>query len=89
MKESGVDISTHTSDVIDPEILQRADFIITLCGHANDHCPVVQNDHAQRWHWGFEDPAKAAGTEEEIMAKFREVRDSIKKRIEQFVKEGN
>ncbi|MGN8768006.1 arsenate reductase (thioredoxin) [Paenibacillus barengoltzii] len=88
MKETGVDISHHTSDVIDPEILKEADYIITLCGHANDNCPVVRNDKAQRWHWGFDDPAKATGTEEEIMAKFREVRDAIKNRIEQFVKEG-
>ncbi|GMK40425.1 arsenate reductase (thioredoxin) [Paenibacillus sp. CCS19] len=88
MREAGVDISEHTSDVIDPEILMKADYIVTLCGHANDHCPVVRNDNAQRWHWGFEDPAKATGTEEEIMAKFREVRESIKNRIEKFVKEG-
>lgn len=88
MKEAGVDISNHTSDVIDPEILKDADYIITLCGHANDNCPVVRNDKAERWHWGFEDPAKATGTEEEIMDKFREVRESIKNRILQFVKEG-
>ncbi|OAB39941.1 arsenate reductase [Paenibacillus macquariensis subsp. defensor] len=89
MKESGIDISNHTSDVIDPEILSKADYIITLCGHANDNCPVVRNDKAERWHWGFDDPAKAAGTEEEITEKFREVRDSIKHRIEQFLKQGN
>jgi arsenate reductase len=89
MKESGLDISNNTSDVIDLEILARADYIITLCGHANDNCPVVRNDKAERWHWGFDDPAKATGTEEQITAKFREVRDAIKNRIEQFVKEGN
>lgn len=89
MKEAGTDISNHTSDVIDPEILAQADYIITLFGHAKDNCPVVQNDHAVRWHWGFDDPAKATGTEEEINAKFREVRESIKSRIEHFVKEGN
>jgi arsenate reductase len=88
MGEAEIDITQHTSDVIDQDILANADFIITLCGHANDHCPVVHNDKAERWHWGFEDPAKAVGTEEEIMTKFREVRDSIKQRIEQFVKEG-
>lgn len=88
MKEAGVDISNHTSDVIDPEILKEADYIITLCGHANDNCPVVRYDKAERWHWGFDDPAKATGTEEEIIEKFREVRESIKNRIEQFVKEG-
>ncbi|MFD2614260.1 arsenate reductase (thioredoxin) [Paenibacillus gansuensis] len=88
MQEAGIDISSHTSDVIDTEILKEADYIITLCGHANDHCPVVHNDKAERWHWGFEDPAKATGTEEEIMAQFSTVRDSIKERIERFLKEG-
>lgn len=88
MKEANIDISNHTSDVIDPEILKNADYIITLCGHANDNCPVVRNDKAERWHWGFEDPAKATGTEDEIMSMFREVRDSIKNRIKQFVKDG-
>jgi len=88
MKEAGIDISHHSSDVIDPEILKDADYIITLCGHAYDNCPVVRNDKAERWHWGFDDPAKATGTEEEITAKFREVRDSIKNRIELFVREG-
>lgn len=88
MKEDGIDISGHTSDVIDSEILKKADYIITLCGHANDNCPVVRNDKAERWHWGFDDPAKAIGTEEEVIAKFYEVRDTIKNRIEQFLKEG-
>ncbi|MDB4865759.1 MAG: protein tyrosine phosphatase [Cohnella sp.] len=88
MNEAGVDISSHTSDVIDPQILKNADYIITLCGHANDNCPVVRNDKAQRWHWGFDDPAKATGTEEDVMAKFREVRDAIKERIVTFLKEG-
>ncbi|MFD2671688.1 arsenate reductase (thioredoxin) [Marinicrinis sediminis] len=89
MKEAGVDISANSSDVINEDILKRADYIITLCGHANDHCPAVRNDHAERWHWGFDDPAKATGTEEEIMAQFREVRDAIKARITQFVNTGN
>lgn len=88
MKEAGVDISSHTSEVIDPEILNRADYVITLCGHADEHCPVISNKNVVKWHWGFEDPAKATGSEDEIMDKFREVRDSIKQRMEQFVNEG-
>lgn len=88
MKEAGIDISRHTSDVIDSKILMEADYIITLCGHANDNCPVARNDKAERGHWGFNDPAQATGTEEEIMSQFREVRDAIKNRIERFVKEG-
>ncbi|MFK7694283.1 arsenate reductase (thioredoxin) [Paenibacillus sp. HJGM_3] len=88
MKEAGVDISRHTSDVIDPDILNRADYVITLCGHADEHCPVISNKSVTKWHWGFDDPAKATGTEEEIMIQFRTVRDSIKNRIERFVREG-
>lgn len=88
MMEAGVDISNHTSDVIDENTLREADYIITLCGHASDHCPVVRNDKAERWHWGFDDPAKATGTEEEIMGEFRRVRDAIKHRIQQFVRDG-
>ncbi|ALS21979.1 arsenate reductase (thioredoxin) [Paenibacillus naphthalenovorans] len=88
MKEAGVDISHNTSDVIDPDILNRADYVITLCGHADEHCPVISNKNVTKWHWGFDDPAKAVGTEDEIMSQFRTVRDSIKSRIERFVKEG-
>lgn len=88
MQEAGVDISKKTSDVIDPDILNRADYVITLCGHADEHCPVISNKNVTKWHWGFDDPAKATGTEEEIMNQFRAVRDSIKSRIEQFVKQG-
>lgn len=88
MREAGVDISGHSSDVIDPHTLNRADFVITLCGHADEHCPVIANNNVVKWHWGFEDPAKATGGEEEITAAFRSVRDAIKARIEKFVAEG-
>jgi thioredoxin type arsenate reductase len=88
MNEAGVDISKNISNVIDLEILNRADYVITLCGHADEHCPVISNKNVTKWHWGFDDPAKATGTEEEIMNQFRIVRDSIKNRIEQFVEEG-
>jgi arsenate reductase len=89
MQADGIDITSHTSDVIDPELLNRADYVITLCGHADEHCPAVINPSVTKWHWGFEDPAKAKGTEEEVMATFNEVRDAIKARIERFLKEGN
>jgi arsenate reductase len=88
MKEAGVDISGHTSDVIDLELLNRADYVITLCGHADEHCPHIPNKNTVKWHWGFPDPAKATGTEEEVMASFRSVRDEIKQRIERFLQEG-
>jgi arsenate reductase len=88
MNEAGVDISKNTSNVIDPDLLNRADYVITLCGHADEHCPVIFNKNVVKWHWGFDDPAKATGTEEEIMDKFREVRDAIKSRTEKFIAEG-
>ncbi|TFE26328.1 arsenate reductase (thioredoxin) [Cohnella luojiensis] len=87
MSEAGVDISNNTSNVIDPELLNRATYVVTLCGHADEHCPVISNPNVIKWHWGFEDPAKATGTEEEIMEQFRTVRDAIKTRIEKFVQE--
>ncbi|WP_374017560.1 arsenate reductase (thioredoxin) [Paenibacillus thiaminolyticus] len=87
MQESGIDITGHTSDVIDPEILNRATYVITLCGHADEHCPMISNPNVIKWHWGFEDPARATGSEDEILMQFRSVRDAIRDRIDQFLKE--
>lgn len=86
MKAAGVDISHHKSELIDPEILNKADYVITLCGDANDKCPVTP-PHVNRLHWGFEDTAKATGMEAEITAKFHEVRDAIRDQIATFLKE--
>lgn len=86
MQEAGVDMSGHTSDLIDPDVLNKSDYAITLCGDAYDKCPVTP-PHVKRLHWGFEDPARATGTDEEVMAKFREVRDAIRDRVEAFVRE--
>lgn len=88
MLEAGIDIRSHSSDVIDQTILNHADYVITLCGHADEHCPVISNKDVVKWHWGFDDPAKAQGTEDEIMVQFRHVRDAIKHRIAQFIQEG-
>ncbi|WP_226659234.1 arsenate reductase (thioredoxin) [Pseudalkalibacillus hwajinpoensis] len=87
MKESGIDISNQTSDKIDMELLNNADFVVTLCGDANDKCPVTP-PHVKRDHWGFDDPAKAEGSEEEKWAFFQRVRDEIEERIARFAKEG-
>ena len=87
MKEVGIDISTNTSDVIDPEILNHAELVVTLCGHADEHCPVTP-PNVKRVHWGFDDPAKAEGTEEEKWAFFQRVRDEIGARISEFAKTG-
>lgn len=87
MKEIGIDISTQTSDLIDPELLNKADYVVTLCGDANDKCPITP-PHVKRDHWGFDDPAKATGSEEEKWAFFQRVRDEIKERIKLFALEG-
>lgn len=86
MKDAGLDISNQTSDLINPDILNKADYVITLCGDANDKCPITPS-HVTRLHWGFEDPAKATGTEEEIRESFHQVRDSIRDRIRAFYDE--
>ncbi|WMT43247.1 arsenate reductase (thioredoxin) [Paenibacillus sp. D2_2] len=88
MKEAGIDITSHSSDVINPEILNRATYVITLCGHADEHCPIISNKNVVKWHWGFDDPAQATGTEDEIISQFRAVRDAIKARVEQFLETG-
>src|SRR5699024_1003137 len=87
MNEVGVDISNQTSDVSDSDGLNNATLAVTLCGEAVDKCPMTLQ-HVKREHWGFDDPAKAEGTEEERWQVFQRVRDEIGQRIEKFAKEG-
>ncbi|MFE4131544.1 arsenate reductase (thioredoxin) [Peribacillus sp. YIM B13482] len=87
MHEAGLDITNQTSDTIDTDILNNADFVVTLCGDAADKCPMTP-PHVKREHWGFDDPAKAEGTDEEKWATFQRVRDEIRERIERFSKTG-
>lgn len=85
MKEAGVDISHQTSKLIDRDLLSQADYVITLCGDARDTCPATPPE-VMRLHWGFPDPARAQGTEEEILEQFRQVRDGIRDRVASFLK---
>ena len=87
MREVDIDITDQTSDQIDKDILNKADFVVTLCGDAKDKCPMTP-PHVNRDHWGFEDPAKAQGTEEEKWTVFQQVRDKIGDRIKAFAKTG-
>ncbi|KEO81432.1 arsenate reductase (thioredoxin) [Tumebacillus flagellatus] len=87
MAEKGIDISKQTSDLLNAELLNQADHVITLCGDANDKCPVTP-PHVKRAHWGFDDPAKATGTDEEKWAVFQRVRDDIEARIRRFAEQG-
>lgn len=87
MREMEIDISHQTSDPIDPALLARCDLVITLCGDAEDRCPVTPHT-VNRRHWPLEDPARATGSEEEIMAKFREIRDEIAARVRELALEN-
>jgi arsenate reductase len=77
MKEDGIDISTHTSNHIDEYLHIPFDLILTVCDHASEGCPIFPGN-ARRVHHNFNDPAKAIGTQEEIMAEFKRVREEIK-----------
>lgn len=88
MGEKGIDISSQTSDIIDQDILNNATLLVTLCGDAADKCPVTP-PHVKREHWGFDDPAKAIGTEEEKWLVFQTVRDEIETRIRLFANDQN
>ncbi len=79
MREVGIDISSQKSKPIHPTLLEPADLIVTLCGHAQEHCPVTP-PHIRKTHWPIEDPARFEGTEQEIMEKFRAVRNEIEKK---------
>ncbi len=77
MKEDGIDISAHTSNHVDEYLSISFDLILTVCDHASERCPIFPGA-AKRIHHNFTDPAKATGSEEEIMSAFRKVREEIK-----------
>ncbi|MEE8215361.1 MAG: arsenate reductase (thioredoxin) [Acidiferrobacterales bacterium] len=84
MKEAGIDISKQESTRLMPEMLDWADYVVTVCGHADEHCPVVPPG-TRKQHWPLDDPAKARGSEDEIMAVFRATRDEIERRVRALV----
>lgn len=77
MREIGIDISTHTSKHMNAFLDRQVNTVITVCGNADQACPMFPGQ-VNRYHWGFDDPAHATGSEEEIRAVFRRVRDQIK-----------
>ncbi len=79
MKEAGIDISHHTSDSVAKYLDQEWDFVITVCGGANENCPAFLGKVKTRLHIGFDDPSHAVGTPEFVMSEFYRVRDEIKK----------
>jgi arsenate reductase len=84
MREAGVDISDQESTALTGEMLSQADYLVTVCGHADEHCPALPAG-VQREHWPLEDPAVATGTEEEIMAVYRNSREDIRQRVADLI----
>ena len=77
MKEIGIDISGHTSKHLEEFLNRPVDTVITVCGNADQACPIFPGQ-LNRFHWGFDDPAHATGTEEVVLKEFRRVRDQIR-----------
>ncbi len=84
MREAGLDISDGRPKSVDEFIEQPFDYVITVCGNARDACPVFIGEVGERLHIGFDDPAHASGTEEEILEIFRRSRDEIRDGFREF-----
>ena len=80
MQEAGVDISGQESTIVTDEMLNLADVVVTVCGHADEQCPVLPPG-VKKVHWPLTDPAKATGSEDEIMDQFRATRTDIENRV--------
>lgn len=78
MQEIGIDISNHTSDSVDQYVNDKWDYVITVCGEANENCPVFSGNVTHRLHIGFDDPSHAVGTEEFVRSEYYRVRNEIK-----------
>jgi arsenate reductase len=83
LAEIGIDISTHTSKHMNDFLKESVETVITVCGNADQACPMFPGQ-VNRYHWPFEDPAHATGTEDEKMAVFRRVRDEIRSVFEAY-----
>ena len=84
MNEVGIDLSSHTPKRVDIYLNESWDYVITVCGGANETCPMFVGKVGQRLHIGFDDPSDAQGSEEFIMSEFRRVRDEIKQGFAEF-----
>lgn len=80
MREAGVDISNQESTRLTGEMLASTDYLVTVCGHADEHCPALPPE-IRKEHWPLDDPAGATGSEEEILAVFRESRNDIRSEV--------
>ncbi len=83
MQEIGIDISAHRSKHLNEFLDRPVQTVITVCGHADQVCPLFPGQ-VHRYHWGFDDPAHAGGSDEEQLAVFRRVRDEIRRLFEAY-----
>lgn len=86
MAEAGVDIAGQESTVLTDAMLERADRVVTVCGHADEHCPLLPPG-TRKVHWPLADPARATGSEAEVMATFRATRDEVRERVAALINE--
>ncbi len=84
MREAGVDISGQESTKLTDAMLDGVDRVVTVCGHADENCPLLPPGVTKE-HWPLDDPARATGTEEEIMAVFRATRDEVRERVTELL----
>jgi len=87
MKEIGMDISYHTSDSVEKYLGEEWDYVITVCGGANENCPAFIGKVKHRLHIGFDDPSHAVGSEEFIWSEFERVREEIRIGFLEFYQE--
>ena len=81
MKEVGVDISHHVPKSVRKFLGESWDYVITVCGGANESCPAFIGDVKHRLHFGFDDPSKVNGADDFVLSEFRRVRDEIKEKF--------
>lgn len=89
MAEIGIDLCGHRGKSVEEFLGQEFDYVITLCGDsAKKACPLFTGEAKRRLHWNFIDPAEAVGNDQELLAVFRRVRDEIKSKINEFLRES-
>jgi arsenate reductase len=80
MARAGIDISGQESTIVDSAMLEHSDIVVTVCGHADEQCPVLP-PAVEKIHWPLTDPARASGNEDQVMGAFRATRDEVERRV--------
>ena len=86
MQEAGIDISGQASTIVNDDMLNLADIVVTVCGHADEQCPVLPQG-VKKVHWPLTDPARATGSEAGIMNEFKATRNEVEQRVRSLLKE--